>query len=335
MTNNDRFRLDSDINRDDSNYPFFLLREKLLSCNVELNTPDLNVKNLVSLELHMNVSREKCDTPKFVLLLETPEVYEPNSVSSKILEYQHVFTWRKDLQLQHQSSINFPNTYRGNKFKGWLERDGFACLIASGSKGLRINSKDDLYKQRIETIKWFENYAPNNFDLYGGGWESNISPKNKLAKLNRRISIPIFKIFGYRPYPSYRGRVAKKADVLQRYKFNICYENISSWPGYITEKIFDSFFSGCIPIYWGAPDIDKYIPEACFIDRRKFSTHGELFEYLQSITPSQFVRFQEEIAHFLRSDQATDFYAEKFSEKITTVIVDFLNLSKKSIETIQ
>ena len=37
---------------------------------------------------------------------------------------------------------------------------------------------------------------------------------------------------------------------LQQYKFNICPENSSS-PGYVTEKLFQSLYSGCIPVYWG------------------------------------------------------------------------------------
>jgi glycosyltransferase involved in cell wall biosynthesis len=41
-----------------------------------------------------------------------------------------------------------------------------------------------------------------------------------------------------------------KAVYLQQYKFNICPENSIS-PGYVTEKLFQSLYSGCIPIYSG------------------------------------------------------------------------------------
>ena len=41
-----------------------------------------------------------------------------------------------------------------------------------------------------------------------------------------------------------------KAVYLQQYKFNICPENSIS-PGYVTEKLFQSLYSGCIPIYNG------------------------------------------------------------------------------------
>ena len=48
-----------------------------------------------------------------------------------------------------------------------------------------------------------------------------------------------------------RNRYAdNKALYLQQFKFNICPENSTS-PGYVTEKLFQSLYSGCIPIYNG------------------------------------------------------------------------------------
>lgn len=50
-----------------------------------------------------------------------------------------------------------------------------------------------------------------------------------------------------------------KREFLKLYKFNLCPEN-TNFKGYVTEKIFDAIYSGCIPIYWGSennpePDI--------------------------------------------------------------------------------
>lgn len=42
-----------------------------------------------------------------------------------------------------------------------------------------------------------------------------------------------------------------KTAFLRQYLFNICPENTDA-PGYVTEKLFDSFEAGCIPVYWGA-----------------------------------------------------------------------------------
>ena len=52
--------------------------------------------------------------------------------------------------------------------------------------------------------------------------------------------------------------------IYNRYKFIICFEN-SKTPGYVTEKIFNVFLSGSIPIYDGAPNINEYIHSCSMI----------------------------------------------------------------------
>jgi len=44
---------------------------------------------------------------------------------------------------------------------------------------------------------------------------------------------------------------------LSQYKFALCFENSSS-PGYCTEKIVQAYLAGCIPVYWGDPEIANY-----------------------------------------------------------------------------
>ncbi len=88
----------------------------------------------------------------------------------------------------------------------------------------------------------------------------------------------------------WRGMIAQgpgpKLDVLSRYKFCLGFEN-TSFPGYITEKIFDCFLAGTIPIYMGAPDILDYIPRSCFVDLRRFNNYDELGEYLNAFSASE------------------------------------------------
>ena len=53
-------------------------------------------------------------------------------------------------------------------------------------------------------------------------------------------------------------------EVFNQYKFVITFEN-SKTPGYMTEKIFNAFLAGSIPIYDGPPNIDDYINQSCYI----------------------------------------------------------------------
>uniref|UniRef100_A0A6C0LA51 Uncharacterized protein n=1 Tax=viral metagenome TaxID=1070528 RepID=A0A6C0LA51_9ZZZZ len=63
------------------------------------------------------------------------------------------------------------------------------------------------------------------------------------------------------------GGERRKVDFLRQYKFCIAYENEAS-PGYITEKILHAKAAGCVPIYWGAPNLDvDFDVEGC-IDAR-------------------------------------------------------------------
>lgn len=45
-----------------------------------------------------------------------------------------------------------------------------------------------------------------------------------------------------------------KQKYLEQFVFNLCPENVSA-PGYTTEKVFQSFASGCIPIYYGSEGV--------------------------------------------------------------------------------
>jgi len=57
---------------------------------------------------------------------------------------------------------------------------------------------------------------------------------------------------------------AELLKVYNQYKFIICFEN-SNTNGYITEKIFNVFLSGSIPIYDGAPDVGDFINKNAFL----------------------------------------------------------------------
>jgi len=51
-------------------------------------------------------------------------------------------------------------------------------------------------------------------------------------------------------YGSQTRPVANKIETLKQYQYNLCFENTYT-PGYVTEKIVDSFLGGAYPIYWG------------------------------------------------------------------------------------
>lgn len=77
--------------------------------------------------------------------------------------------------------------------------------------------------------------------------------------------------------------------------------------GYITKKIFGAFCAGNVPVYWGAEDIEDYIPRCCFIDKREFSDYGELYEFLHQMPEQTYLGYQQAIRDFLASETAQAF----------------------------
>jgi alpha(1,3/1,4) fucosyltransferase len=109
---------------------------------------------------------------------------------------------------------------------------------------------DELYTARRNIIKFFEYNHPEQFDFYGRYWTSQ-------------------------NHPCYKGVIKHKLPYISQYKFAICYENMRSQT-YITEKIFDILHAGCVPVYWGAKEITKYIPYRCYILRENFASDDTL-----------------------------------------------------------
>lgn len=66
----------------------------------------------------------------------------------------------------------------------------------------------------------------------------------------------------------------KLLNLFNQYKFIFCFEN-SINEGYITEKIFNVFFSRCIPLYIGSNDKFNYFNNNSFIDIYDFNKKKE------------------------------------------------------------
>lgn len=315
------FELSHPNNRDNCFHPYWLLRREMQNYGIELCTADALADKTASLAIHMDVQNVTDDMPCYLLMWETPQVYAANGVSANLMRYRKVFTWNDNLvDGKHFIKINFPNPLHVHGVDGFAARDRFCCLIA-GNKTLSGQDERDLYKERISAIRWFENHAPQDFYLYGVDWDIPVVAPGLPGKIQRRLWRNLTKIIKLRPFPSYRGRVQHKREVLRHTRFAICYENVRDLPGYITEKMFDCFFSGCVPVYWGASNITDYIPADCFIDRRQFADTEAVYRYLQTMTEEVFCGYQHRIAAFLASDAARPFSSETFAETVASTIV--------------
>lgn len=56
-------------------------------------------------------------------------------------------------------------------------------------------------------------------------------------------------------------RLQRKLEIFSRYKFCIAMEN-SRQDDYVSEKLWQALWAGCLPIYWGAPNVGDRLPMA-------------------------------------------------------------------------
>jgi alpha(1,3/1,4) fucosyltransferase len=75
------------------------------------------------------------------------------------------------------------------------------------------------------------------------------------------------------------GFHVSKKNFLQKRKFNLCYEN-SSYPGYVTEKIFHALTYNTIPIYWGSPTVEIDFNPKAFVSRHDFRNDKEMLDFI-------------------------------------------------------
>jgi len=174
-----------------------------------------------------------------------------------------------------------------------------------------IRHKNGLYEERLKAYDFFGT-EKHSLDLFGIGWDQS------------RLTFVA---------TSYRGSCMSKRDVLRNYKFSICFENATGYPGLITEKIFDCFTAGTVPVYYGAPDIDKYIPDGCYIDFRSFTGYEELYCYLVSMDEREYVRYLDAVKSFLESPQYYLFTSTCFA-KVVSEQIDHLLSKPAEIKTV-
>ncbi|WP_395742598.1 glycosyltransferase family 10 domain-containing protein [Prosthecobacter sp.] len=325
---NELFQADHPRNRDSVFAPWILLRERLLQHGIELNTSDVNQGAPVAFELHLDAQQLTVPgAPAYLMLFETPAICPSNRLDSSMrARYRKIFAWN-DALVDGEKVIkyNLPCFQVSvPEVTGFTGRPRLCCLI-SGNKMSRLTDPGELYSERLRTIRWFEKHAPGDFDLYGTNWDSPPRRRGLLGKLEKNLWRHVLKPLGVKPFPSYRGRLEHKHATLQETRFSICYENMQGLPGYFTEKIFDSFTAGCVPVYWGASNVTESIPAGCFLDRRQFKDTGEVYQRMKTMSEDEFVTCQQNICHFLRGSVAESFGFDAFARKVSDTIIQDLD----------
>lgn len=249
---------------------------------------------------------------KKILVQFEPRLIIPK-VYQRINEYSNLFDKIYINGLNNENPAKVKNFYWPQPYKDvFYNLDDIdvrmnKCILIAGNRHSYFNNKE-LYSKRIDITLNLSN--KNYIDLYGFGWND---PKFKTMLwpkyfLNKKSLQKI-----------YCGSPISKIETYKKYKFALCVENCSE-NDYLTEKIFDAFYSGAVPIYLGAKNVDKLVPKNTFIDYRIFNNKDEdLYRYLNSISDNQINDMRLEAINFIKSNSLN------FYDSLSKIALDMIN----------
>jgi len=246
---------------------------------------------------------------------ESPLVNPFNHMRILHCFFSKVVTWNDDLARRTgYLKFNIPQIKRNKVSKIKFERKKFLTAVYSNKStpaifGNMSKYKIDLYQLRYELFRQLDE-TNVEFHLYGRGWNTK-RPFNLQDKWQ-----------SWKRFDSYKGEIKDKLEVISKYKYCLAFENAVA-PGYITEKIFDCFLAGCVPVYYGAPNIEKYIPSNTFIDYRELGSMEKLVAYLVNIDKSTYSNYLQNAKYFLSlKDTKYHWFENGFSDQFFSLIVD-------------
>lgn len=297
---------DSNSSRDGFLERFYMLRKYLHANGMECRTADMLESNTIEVLIFHDIMNNLDTILSTIKANPTVKlVYVPNEPSFVIpfhdekilpeLPVDLVLTWNDRIvnRFSHIIKLNIgqPIIIKGDIPSIPFEKKKYICSVFGYKPS---NALGTLFKERIYAVDFFSK-RPHGIDLYGIGWENSHLPFIDSV---------------------YKGSCNSKREVQKHYKFAIAYENIGTLPGLITEKIFDCFSAGTIPVYLGAPNIEDYIPSSCFIDVRDFDGYEDLYEYLDNMSKERYQKYLDAVKDFIETPEYDLFTSKHYAKNI-------------------
>lgn len=308
-------------------FPYVYFKQRIAEYGIDLATKDINspVDSFLvfCLDDPHKLDVEKGDEQVWCLLINDPPVYYPESWDPKQHErFDYVFTYDETL-VDDTKYFYYPIAQDTEYFsipEIVSEAEFHLRTLATNVSNAVQKHQDTQFPncthyRRYNTIKWYGKDHPEDFGFYSGTFLKRdyyfsfrgvrflkkVLPKYSFRKLAASSQKDLIKVF--------KGELAplEKFEVIKNYKFYYCYENTVGINGYVTEKIFDCFYCGIVPIYWGAPNIKELIPYKCFVDGRDFSDEESLYAFIKGMDYAAYRNYLEQAQVFLRSTEMERF----------------------------
>jgi alpha(1,3/1,4) fucosyltransferase len=270
----------------------------------------------------------RLNRPCLLVIAENPLIEQKNAQYERYKDFDLVFTYEDRAIAQYGCRrLNYAVRFDDQSvdFVPFAQRR-FANMISSRVKKLRPGL---VSYQRLWTIRYYEDKHPQVFDLFGIGWDKGVlwCPRNALA-CEAIAHMRLSRVLPARMSRSWKGTVKKKRDVISQYRFSYCYENTTSIPGYVTEKLFDVLRAGTVPVYLGAPETAQLLPKDIYIDRASFKDDEALYLYLSHMSEAEWMGYIKRGRHFIDDcDLRKPFSVENYAQVLVRGIMDVLALA--------
>ena len=251
----------------------------------------------------LGLSSEDCT----LVRMEPSVVLPANFTRSRKKQFKQIITVG-GLRAAHVSPVNWPLLWPSSSEleKLLANRRSERIVLINGNKMSFVQG--ELYSLRRKAIKALE-----ALDLYGTEWDSSVMSRTIIALkslTHTLISLKLPRWSGmklwFQSYPQSQGEVDDKLATMSSYKYALVIENSAE---YMSEKLFDAFFAGCIPIYVG-PKVDDYgIPKNLVVQAQP--NLKSIKQALETAKEMNFEHFQQDLRKFL-SDEKT---IEKWSHE--------------------
>lgn len=188
------------------------------------------------------------------------------------------------------------------KHKDYPARRRIALLIESPAIRPGIYKWIETHFDEFDIVFTHQRYLvefgyPFLFYALGGSWinEWDIFPKSKMTSIllsfktgtdGHKLRHQVAKLSNVDTYGSGVGEYVLPPVALRDYRFTVVIENTKS-DAYFSEKLIDAISQGCVPIYWGCPNIRRFFNPAGMIF---WDDIEELDAILKSLRPEDYVR---------------------------------------------
>ena len=253
---------------------------------------------------------------KRVLLILEPEVVLPINFKNQILEeFGTVIRVGRPDKLQGYN-LNWPQHWREISTE-LLNRNQIDAVMVSGNKLSFV--RGELYSLRRTAAMEIPNIA-----LYGAEWNSTFSVRLRKLLMEALNALKAGYFPRIRPMRywfknnrKWQGAPGDKTKVLENYRISLVIENSTE---FLTEKLFDSFFAACIPVYVG-PNTENFgIPSSLVVNVT--ADISSIREGIRRAQAMDYPAWQAELEAWLAKEKTElDWSTESFFTQLRNLIL--------------